>query len=967
MDVSQAIQELQAEVSRLRQREAELTNQVASMSTGPAASAGPGEALLQLARSQKELVEALRTREQVRLVDNKGLGKPDKFDGDPQKFLPWRIKTTAYLTSVRKPLREVLQWAEESDNPCTSAAIDAAFGHVDRIEGIEDMRKELWDALLMLTEKEPFDIVLNSNDCGIEGWRRLTRRYDPSTGGRKRALLNATLSPSRSKMDELPANLEKLLDTIRLYEQRKDAAGNRTLLAEDIKVNVIERLVPQELERHLVLNRDRFKTFDSMLVEIQPYVEHTTGNKIKVHNSQPYDSHGRPDDPMDVGSFSTGKAKGKGKKGKGSGGKTGKGNAGGAEKRTCHNCGKPGHLRADCRAPGGGKHVPHGGKEGGGSFQAHGKGDGRQTQAKGKPKGKKGGKGGKGVNNVEMQGEPEAEENWDAADVDHSEQAAYGLTLYALEEDENQVDWDPTESDESTGSNGPLQLLQPEEVTEHESTTSKSAPRMASPRTPLPRRRRLPSTPPAPKKEPRSGAASGSPVRSLDHDIAPSAEVRPIATSPAVVQLVPGPGPVAWKPPEPKGPPPPRPKSSATSSGSVMVQMLKSALSAQMLSEQDPSQSTLKALQERGPRVPTITKANINDSSFHDSRYQADIAKGTPHHVAWRDERMRRRAFLHRKSGVKERAAERIRLDQEWHERFDNPEAPEGVERIHDEDHLDAGIETVVVGKAGGSSVTTLGKDELLDMRQFPKDERKLLQKDPKRKPKVSRVRTAEYKKRKNRARNASRKAGPGASKKRPVDDDEIEDWSSPGPPDERRDPPASGGPSGGSGGSSAAVYSLDAEFNNTEYEQWEHTEMNIDTGAAVTAVPLDFAKDYPRSESNGASYKAANAESIHDEGSISLSGYDKAGNEIPLECRVANIHRPLLAGSDVAKRYHIALGPSSGRLIPRNTPAGRAYAKAMTDLIKIYGDSMPIVHNRRGIYVLDCWVPPFGGQPNGA
>lgn len=362
--VLQSLQELQTEVNRLRGREAELTAQVASFGAGPAASAGPGSALAQLVQSQKELVDGRRSKEQVRLVDNKGLGKPDKFDGTAERFLSWKIKTSSYLASVRKDLREILVWAEDCDHAITADDIDKAFGSqadaIDQVSNISELRRELWDALLMLTEREPFDIVLNTGECGIESWRKLTRRYDPSTGGRKRALLNAILSPARSKMEDLPSNLEKLLDSIRLYERRKDASGNRTMLAEDIKINVIERLVPAELERHLVLNRDRFKTFESMLSEIQSYVEHATGNKIKVVNSQPYDAHGRGDDPMDVGSFGK-DAKGKGKGKKGAGGKPGKGNAT-AEKRTCHNCGRPGHLRADCWAPGGPKHKGTGGK-----------------------------------------------------------------------------------------------------------------------------------------------------------------------------------------------------------------------------------------------------------------------------------------------------------------------------------------------------------------------------------------------------------------------------------------------------------------------------------------------------------------------------------------------------------------------------------------------------------------------------
>ena len=175
---------------RLRQRETELTQTVQQLAapTSPAGSAGVGSALADLLVAQRELLEAMKSKEQVKLVDNKGLGKPEKFSGDIEKFLPWKIKTTSYLVSIRKDLREVLVWSEECDQAITKAMMDTTYGHaadeLDRIDNIHKLSKELWDALLMLTDKEPFDIVLNANECGLESWRRLTRRYDPSTGGR---------------------------------------------------------------------------------------------------------------------------------------------------------------------------------------------------------------------------------------------------------------------------------------------------------------------------------------------------------------------------------------------------------------------------------------------------------------------------------------------------------------------------------------------------------------------------------------------------------------------------------------------------------------------------------------------------------------------------------------------------------------------------------------------------------------
>ena len=286
---------------------------------------------------------------ECRLVDNRGLGKPDRFDSDLEKFLPWRIKTTSYLCSIRKELREVLQWSEEKDSPIKDSDVAATYGPsagpIDQIANIEELRRELFDVLLMVTEKEPFDLVLNSS-CGFEAWRKLSRRFDPTTGGRKRALLNAILTPNRAKIEDLPQALE-ILASIRLYERRRDSTGARTEISDDIKISVIERLVPVELEKHLVLNRDRYSTFTDMLNGIQNYVEHQTGSKIKVFNSQGrIHPHGRADDPLDVGAFGKG---GKGSKGKGKGGK------GKPSKDLCFNCGKPGHMKADCWAPGGGK------------------------------------------------------------------------------------------------------------------------------------------------------------------------------------------------------------------------------------------------------------------------------------------------------------------------------------------------------------------------------------------------------------------------------------------------------------------------------------------------------------------------------------------------------------------------------------------------------------------------------------
>ena len=72
MQVTQLLQELRTKVQRLKQRDTELMQQVAALqTTGSAVSAvSGGEAVTaELARSQKELIEALRAKEAIRLVD----------------------------------------------------------------------------------------------------------------------------------------------------------------------------------------------------------------------------------------------------------------------------------------------------------------------------------------------------------------------------------------------------------------------------------------------------------------------------------------------------------------------------------------------------------------------------------------------------------------------------------------------------------------------------------------------------------------------------------------------------------------------------------------------------------------------------------------------------------------------------------------------------------------------------------
>ena len=415
-------EQLRAQVEQLLQRQqqqqAVIQQQQQQIQQGVAAPAGGdqgmGEAILQLTRSQQELVEALKTKEsrKINLVDTKGLSKPDRFSGSEEGFLYWRTRLEGFVTSIIPEMEDILNWAEEQDDEITRARAEAAWGRdgtEGEVEDLESWVNQLYSVLQTLCEKEAFTIVRSAGkNMGLEAWRKLVRRYDPSTGGRRRAMLKHILNtPKCGRVEDLSMALETWEEQLRQYESRKRADGTRHQVDEEIKVAILEHLCPAEIERHLQLNRTRYTGYNDVRAELVTYLETRLGQKLKIYDAN-FSGDPNGPQPMDVGGFDRkgkgkdSKGKGKGKKGgkdkgQGSGkGKGGKPSKPGATKNDqCRNCGKYGHYARDCWSAGGGA-ANKGQKS---------KGDGKKN----KNQQRSNGKGKKGVNNLEEQHEPEAE------------------------------------------------------------------------------------------------------------------------------------------------------------------------------------------------------------------------------------------------------------------------------------------------------------------------------------------------------------------------------------------------------------------------------------------------------------------------------------------------------------------------------------------------------------------------------
>ena len=263
-------------------------------------------------RATNNLATAQVRKDVPSLIDVKGLGRPKEFTGREEDFQQWSKKTEAFFAGVIKESEMMLEWAAEQATEITTTAIDLEFLPTDTnedtgVQNLEFVLQQMHTALMSLTSYEANDIVANSRKNPLEAWRRLQKRCDPTTGGRKRNLLRTTISPGRCSLLELQAGIERWESHVSRYVKKM-----KVKLDDEIKLAGLESLVPEELEKHLILNSNRLRTFEDVRLEVVTYAE--AKFVLRIRDSKPSDTGSRGhSDPMDVDavkSLSSGKGKG---------------------------------------------------------------------------------------------------------------------------------------------------------------------------------------------------------------------------------------------------------------------------------------------------------------------------------------------------------------------------------------------------------------------------------------------------------------------------------------------------------------------------------------------------------------------------------------------------------------------------------------------------------------------------------
>ena len=133
--------------------------------------------------------------------------------------------------------------------------------------------------------------------------------------------------------------------------------------------------------------------------------------------------------------------------------------------------------------------------------------------------------------------------------------------------------------------------------------------------------------------------------------------------------------------------------------------------------------------------------------------------------------------------------------------------------------------------------------------------------------------------------------------------------------------------------------------------ETAETLKMNLDTGAAIHALPTSMGVD---NKVTGEYYTTASGEKIQDMGQVKLTLEDEQGQSRRLVGNVTNVHKCLASASRMCAggNQEIWLNSQGGVVFPTGGPIAKGLAREYNKLVKRYGTSSLLpVYQERGVY----------------
>lgn len=297
----------------------------------------------------------------MRKIDERNYRKIEPFNGTNWKDFAFQFK--AATRSSSDDVYEAMCWAEQE-----VTEVDPRTYQEMTDEDAVRASGELFNLLTLYLSGEPLQMMHNCNFNGLEAWRRLAKRYSPSTPLRAMQLMLQIISPERTKeLKNVQAHIDRWEAKVLALER-----DFRETLSERMKSAILISTLPNEIRDAILQQPEKFELYQPTKERVVTMVE----AKLAIKSPDEMDVDGvtahedcHHEDVQAVGKggiycFRCGgqghiaakcatpePPKGKGKGGQKGGGKDSKGKGkGGKGEWTgyCSYCGKRGHGPKDC-------------------------------------------------------------------------------------------------------------------------------------------------------------------------------------------------------------------------------------------------------------------------------------------------------------------------------------------------------------------------------------------------------------------------------------------------------------------------------------------------------------------------------------------------------------------------------------------------------------------------------------------
>ena len=178
-------------------------------------------------------------------VEERHYRKVQHFNGSNWKDWSFQFKSASRSSSEKA--YELLNWAERE---------------VDEIDDLDDetevkLSGELFNLLTTMMVGEPLQLLHNCDFNGLEAWRRLAKRYSPSTPLRAMQLMLQIVSPEKAKsLKEVPTIIDKWETRVMILERDfKEKISSR------MKAAILISILPNELRDALIQQADKYEEY----------------------------------------------------------------------------------------------------------------------------------------------------------------------------------------------------------------------------------------------------------------------------------------------------------------------------------------------------------------------------------------------------------------------------------------------------------------------------------------------------------------------------------------------------------------------------------------------------------------------------------------------------------------------------------------------------------------------------------